>query len=157
MAASLLSVSCLVPSMAVTLHQALLVTDEGHGTLHQHSWETGLALWSLVASVPLCSLAAYHIAAITWGLPIAYAAYTNVKERKYEQREADGNTFAGCGRLFQIFRAPLLPSEGLEHVTATTQTMGSSDDEGDEGDEGDNVGDDVGNVGNEDKKGAVPV
>ena len=57
------------------------------------------------------------------------------------------------GRLFQIFRAPLLPSEGLEHVTAATQTMGSSDDEGDEGDVG-NVGDDVGNEG---KKGAVPV
>jgi hypothetical protein len=126
-ASSLLSLSCLMPSMVVTFHQALVVTENGNGILDKYVWETILVLWCLIVSVPLCSLACYHITAIIWGLPTAYAAYTNVKGRRYQQTQ--GNNGNKIGTLVRLFHTPLMQSEALETLTATTETISSNHDD----------------------------
>ena len=126
LSSSVLSLSCLLPSLAFVLQQSQVVdATTGRGVLHQHAWVAFLALWSLILCVPLCSLLAYHLTAITSNHPVAYALYNNVMiDRRRYDNETVTSSSSRIARLAKLFAAEIPPSSGWESVTAAAERDG---------------------------------
>ena len=153
--ASLLSLSCVIPCVTIILNQAVISKSTNSNnnnnnnnnmnasSLHDYTWEAILAVWSLIISVPLCSLTAYHMTAIISGLPVSYVAYSRrpggfrSSHNKDDDEEERGGGKVGINRLFHLLSTPVAPSESLESATVMTNVLEDSD-----SDDNDNIDDD---------------